>query len=82
MQSRIFAPCLGSSQKTRDVRIFFYYFFQGELLFRWAVAVWVSAGVGRGLSGAGPDVGRGLSGVGVGVGCGLSGAGADAGCQS
>lgn len=69
MQSRIFAPCLGSSQKTRDVRIFFYYFFQGELLFGRAGAVWVSAGVDCGLSGVGVGVGGGLSGVGADTGC-------------
>ena len=80
MQSRVFAKRWGVSQKKRDVRIFFYYFFQRELLFRVAVAVWVSAGVGGGLSGVDADVGRGLSGASADVGRGLSGVDADAGC--
>lgn len=39
MQSRIFALRWRVSQKARDVRIFFYYFFQCEKLFRVAVAI-------------------------------------------
>lgn len=69
MQSRVFAPRLGGSQKKRDIRIFFYYFFQSGLLFRRAGAVRASAGVVGGLSGDGPDVGCGLSGIGADVGC-------------
>ena len=80
MQSRVFALRWRVSQKKRDIRIFFYYFFQRVKLFRRADAVWVSADVGRGLSGPDADVGRGLSGPDADVGRGLSGVDTNAGC--
>lgn len=49
MQSRVFALRWRVSQKKRDIRIFFYYFFQRELMFRRADAVGLPASVGGGL---------------------------------
>ena len=83
MQSRVFAPRLGGSQKKRDIRIFFYYFFQRNLLFRRAGAVRLPASVGGDLSGASTDAGTGPSGGSADAGTGLSGGDADAGtCPS